>query len=59
MKIDLAYGRGRLQIDCPDDQTTVLEPTYLDGLSNQSQAVQHALRNPVGTLPLRELVQRH
>lgn len=59
MKIDLAYGRGRLQIDCPDDQTTVLEPTYLDGLPNQSQAVQHALRNPVGTLPLRELVQRH
>ena len=57
MKIDLAYGRGRLPIECPDDRTTVLEPTYLDGLPDQSQAVRDALRAPLGVPPLRELVK--
>ena len=56
MKVDLAYGRGRLPIDCPDDRTTVLEPTFLEGLPYQSQAVRDALRAPLGTPPLCELV---
>lgn len=56
MNVELAYGRGRLPIDCPDDGTTILEPTYLDGLPDQFQAVRDALRAPLGTRPLRELV---
>jgi len=57
MNVDLAYGRGRLPIDFPVDRTTVLEPTYLDGLPNQTQAVRDALRAPLGTPPLRQLVR--
>ena len=57
MNVDLAYGRGRLPLDCPTDRTTVLEPTYLNGLPDQAQAVRDALRAPLGTPPLRELVR--
>ena len=57
MNVDLAYGRGRLPLDCPADRTTVLEPTYLDGLPDQAQAVRDALRAPFGTPPLRQLVR--
>ena len=31
MKVDLAYGRGRLPIEVPPEPTTVLEPTYIQG----------------------------
>ena len=57
MNVSLAYGRGRLPLDCQDDRTTVLEPTYIAGLPNQSQAVRDALRAPLGVPPLRELVR--
>ena len=58
MQVDLAYGRGRLTIDLPDERTTVLEPTYVPGLPDQAQAVRDALRAPTGTPPLRSLVRR-
>ena len=57
MNVDLAYGRGRLPLDCPTGRTTVLEPTYLDGLPDQAHAVRDALRAPLGAPPLRELVR--
>jgi len=57
MNVDLAYGRGRLPLNCPTDRTTVLEPTYVDGLPDQAQAVRDALRAPLGAPPLRELVR--
>ena len=57
MKVALAYGRGHLPIEVPDDRTTVLEPTYLPGLPDQAGAVRQAVRRPEGTLPLRELVE--
>ena len=56
MNVDLAYGRGRLPLDCQVGRTTVLEPTYLDGLPDQARAVRDALRAPLGTPPLRKLV---
>ena len=58
MRVNLSYGRGHLPVEFPDDCTTVLEPTYLDGLPDQTGAVVDAVRNPVGTAPLRELAVR-
>jgi nickel-dependent lactate racemase len=58
MHIDLAYGKGSLTIEVPDDRTTVIEPTHLPGLPDVEAALVSALRNPIGTPPLRRLVGR-
>lgn len=57
MKVRLAYGRDGLEVDLPDDRTTVIEPTYVPGLPDAEGAIMTALRNPIGTSPLRQLVK--
>ena len=57
MNVDLAYGRGRLSVEFPDDRTTVLEPSYVGGLPDEQAAIRHALRMPLGTAPLASLVK--
>ena len=57
MRITLAYGRTGLDVEFPDDRTTVIEPTYLDGLPDQREAVRRAIARPIGTRPLPELVR--
>ncbi|MBC7228405.1 MAG: nickel-dependent lactate racemase [Thermoflexales bacterium] len=55
--VHLAYGRHGLTVNLPDDGVTVIEPRYVPGLSDEAAAVREALRAPVGTPPLVELVQ--
>ena len=58
MLVNLAYGRTGLEVDLPDDLTTVIEPTYVPGLPDQEGAIRNALRNPLGGGPtLRRLVK--
>jgi nickel-dependent lactate racemase len=58
MKVTLAYGKTGLEISLPDDASvTIVEPGYVDGLPNQAGAVQDALRQPIGSPPLRALVK--
>ena len=58
MLVNLAYGRTGLEVELPDDQTTVIEPTYVPGLPDQEGAIRNALRNPLGGGPtLRRLVK--
>ena len=56
MLVNLAYGRTGLAVEFPDDRTTVIEPTYLDGLPDQPGAVRDAIAHPRGTAPLHDLV---
>ena len=56
MLVDLAYGKNSLTIEVPDDRTTVIEPSHLPGLPDVRAALVSALRNPIGTAPLRRLV---
>ena len=56
MKVKLAYGRDGLEVELPDDRTTVIEPTFVPGLPDPEGAILTALRNPIGTMPLRRLV---
>ncbi len=56
MQIELAYGRTGLMVDLPDEQTTVVEPKHLPGLPDVKSALINALRNPIDSLPLRQLV---
>jgi lactate racemase len=56
MQVALAYGRGRLMIDVPD-QAAVIAPQQLPGLSDERAAFDAAVRTPIGTAPLRELAR--
>ena len=56
MNVDLAYGRGRLPVDFPTERTTVLEPTYINGLPDEIASIRHALRVPLNAPPLANIV---
>lgn len=57
MKVNLAYGQGVLPVDLPDDRTTVIEPSHIPGLPDERAAVIDALRHPIGSPSLRELIK--
>ena len=56
MKVRLAYGRDGLVVELPDERTTVIEPTFVPGLPDAEGAILTALRNPLETRPLRQIV---
>jgi len=53
MKTSLAYGRGVLDVEFPDDRTTIIEPTHQAGLGDERAAVCAALDSPIEVAPLR------
>ena len=57
MKIELAYGKRGLTIDLPGDQTSIIEPQFIPGLPDELGAIKTALRNPIGTSPLRKSIE--
>ena len=57
MKVNLAYGEGHLEIELPEDRTTVIEPAFRPGLADEKGAVTQALANPVGWEPLKETIK--
>jgi nickel-dependent lactate racemase len=57
MKVKLAYGKTGLEVNLPDDRVTVVEPECIPGLVDEKSAFIEALRHPIGTLPLRDLVK--
>ncbi len=58
MRVRLPYGHGDLQVELPDRNVTVVAPRPLPGLPDEAAAIRAALRAPLGTAPLRELVRR-
>jgi nickel-dependent lactate racemase len=54
MRVDLAYGRGRIPVEVPDD-AVVIRPAELPGLADERAAFEQAVRGPIGARPLREL----
>ena len=56
MKVTLAYGKTGLDIALPDRNVTILEPRFVPGLPDERAALTNALRQPIGTAPLKELV---
>jgi nickel-dependent lactate racemase len=60
MNIKLAYGKTGLRIWIPDHfQTEVVEPRYIEGLSNPHQITRDALNNPIQHPPLHDVVLSH
>jgi len=57
MKTRLAYGRTGLTIELNDDwDVQIIEPKYLPGIDSPGAALRAALRKPVGSPPLADLV---
>ena len=56
MKIPLAYGRGHLDVEFPDDCTTIIEPSPQNGLPDERAALIAALEAPVQCEPLRRMI---
>jgi nickel-dependent lactate racemase len=57
IKIKLDYGREGLDIKLPDYlNIDVVEPKYREGLPDQALAIEDALRRPIDSKPLRDLV---
>jgi len=57
MLVHLAYGRDGLDVDLPEESLTVIEPLFVPGLPDEQAAIVQALRQPVGSPPLRELAK--
>jgi len=56
MKIKLLYGKKGLNINLPKDKTTVIAPKPVKPVHNPVEALRQALRNPIGTQPLRNFI---
>lgn len=55
-KVQLAYGKGNINVQVPDS-AVVVEPQHLASLVDEKAAVLAALRQPIGTPPLKEMVK--
>ena len=55
MLVKLAYGETGIQVNLPESITDIVEPEYVPGLPDETAAIQTALRNPIGSNPLRQL----
>ncbi len=56
MRIHLQYGRDGLEIDVPSDNVTVLAPRFIEGLADEESAFREAVRNPIESAPVRDLI---
>ncbi len=55
-EVELAYGRNGLTIQVPED-TAILRTRDVPGLPDEAAAIRAALRAPIGSAPLAELVR--
>jgi nickel-dependent lactate racemase len=52
----LQYGRGNLTIEIPSSDVSVLRTKHEEGLPNEAAAFREAVRHPIGSAPLKEIV---
>ena len=57
MNVHLQYGQTGLDLDLTGLNATVLTPQFIDGLTDEYAGFTNAVRNPINTRPLREIVQ--
>jgi lactate racemase len=56
--VRLAYGKTGLDLTLPGDlRVDVVQPEHVASLADQAGAVRQALRDPIGSRPLRDLVR--
>jgi nickel-dependent lactate racemase len=57
MQVQLQYGRHGLCVEIPSDNVHVIEPRLLPGLPDEATAFQAAVRRPIASAPLRDLIK--
>jgi nickel-dependent lactate racemase len=57
VNVRLAYGAGGLEVEFPDERTTVVEPAYHAGADNEVAVLRDAVRSPVAGPALSELAR--
>lgn len=55
--VHLQYGTDGLEVEIPGRHVSVLEPRFLPGLADEHAAFLDAVRCPLGSRPLREVVR--
>jgi lactate racemase len=56
MKTKLAYGKNGLEVDFVQPGIEVIEPRFVEGVKDETTALRQALRNPIASRPLRDIV---
>jgi len=56
MLIHLQYGKEGLEIDISSNNVTTLAPRFIPGLPDEAAAFRDAVRAPINSKPLRELI---
>ena len=56
MKARLQYGKHDLEIEVPSSNVTVIEPRFIEGLRDEAAEFRSAVRSPIGSRPLKELI---
>ena len=57
MRTELQYGRGNMTVEIPASDVTVLRTKHEKGLPHEAAAFREAVRHPIGSAPLQELVE--
>ena len=56
MLTQLQYGKGERNVEVPSSDVTLLMPKAEEGLRDEAAAFREAVRDPIGSAPLRELI---
>lgn len=56
MNTEILYGKSNLNIELPEN-SVLIEPTPIPALENDKQAIRDALKNPINSDPLEDLVK--
>jgi lactate racemase len=56
MIIHLQYGKEGFEVDIPSSNVTTLAPRFIPGLPDEAAAFREAVRAPINSKPLRELI---
>ncbi len=57
IKVRLDYGTEGLEVNLPDDRTTLIEPAYPPGVPDPEDTLRRALAEPIDSAPFSKLVK--
>jgi lactate racemase len=57
VKVHLQYGITGLEVEVPSENVTVVAPRFVPGLPDEAAAFREAVRAPIASPPLREIVK--
>jgi len=56
MNLVVPYGTTKFEIEIPTNNVRVIRPTFVEGLADEARAFFNAVRNPIGSAPLKSLI---